>query len=857
MSWSGVWKRCPLDLRAEIGEAMFEQFEEVGELDAIEMVHEAISRGCRTPVKRFRNQSRNKRAKLLARASGLGPDIIESALRLFHLRRRAGLLSAFLDNLGLAHTDGGIDTDPPEPLTVDQLGPAMRKLLRVNPAAHCSLYWDVLTEAGRGIWQNLAAARENLVAVEAEMVAPNPKAATDVPREPECIDFTHLDAMVIDAVVASVAGTEGALSREQARALVEELAALNGKRFISYHHLGFMDGMEDRVDARFPEANEGRRGWYLTGAVAAFARRAEHGRILELLDAHRHDFDRFLRITPWHLLLPLFEALRAEGRVTEAVGIFRPQAVADAGLALREPLLSEIVGFLRYQKVDEAEPLLDLLTQAMALAREPIDPEFDAAVQRRRAHCLRLRRKWSEADALLATIADENDGSLLADRGLVACRIRGLVDVLLPSDPAQRSAYAAELEAGREWFGKATRAKTRRGHGDYCLGVLHLAREEVEQARPHLRRAVAEMQRSSPIYRELGILGRAELYSAFVESTAMESSRVPVSLSALASGLEDRPKEVPDLVRRTLENLALVAPSRTRDFLSDWQSVLGDDFLDIACQGQFLREDEGLRDLVRRRAERTTRSAEQRFFDHEALLAAAIATGEEDAAADELDALEALADEVPERFLKLVDSPERCGTLWDVDDVAQSKARVLRGQGKLGAAASCLRDVAFRLLRDDDRDGVRQAAELAELIESFGVEPEEQLKAAIRQEAPDPVPRVSEKPRETGKILFVGGHETQARYDDALREYFAERYPGIELVLKHPGWESTWARQLKRMESDLQTCDAMVIMRFVRTQLGRALRKHCGKRGIRWYACTGHGLASIRRAIEIAAAHPS
>jgi len=35
--------------------------------------------------------------------------------------------------------------------------------------------------------------------------------------------------------------------------------------------------------------------------------------------------------------------------------------------------------------------------------------------------------------------------------------------------------------------------------------------------------------------------------------------------------------------------------------------------------------------------------------------------------------------------------------------------------------------------------------------------------------------------------------------------------------------------------------NALIIMRFIRTELGRRLRKLCGENGLMWFPCTGRG----------------
>ncbi len=46
-----------------------------------------------------------------------------------------------------------------------------------------------------------------------------------------------------------------------------------------------------------------------------------------------------------------------------------------------------------------------------------------------------------------------------------------------------------------------------------------------------------------------------------------------------------------------------------------------------------------------------------------------------------------------------------------------------------------------------------------------------------------------------------------------------------------------------------QGADAVVLMVLVRTNFGRWVRRTAGEHGLPWVSCTGHGRASMERAI--------
>jgi hypothetical protein len=101
-----------------------------------------------------------------------------------------------------------------------------------------------------------------------------------------------------------------------------------------------------------------------------------------------------------------------------------------------------------------------------------------------------------------------------------------------------------------------------------------------------------------------------------------------------------------------------------------------------------------------------------------------------------------------------------------------------------------------------------------------------------------------------GLILIVGGNETQESQDAALIAWAKQKWPEANFAFRRTGWSSNWGDQLKSMESDLGRARAMVIMRYIRTSLGQALRRKASELDVPWVACTGSGRASMQRALE-------
>jgi hypothetical protein len=72
----------------------------------------------------------------------------------------------------------------------------------------------------------------------------------------------------------------------------------------------------------------------------------------------------------------------------------------------------------------------------------------------------------------------------------------------------------------------------------------------------------------------------------------------------------------------------------------------------------------------------------------------------------------------------------------------------------------------------------------------------------------------------------------------------------VTLTFDFTGWSSNWGRSLDVIERRIAASDAVVVMRFIRTLLGRTVRALCSEHDRPWVACTGHGRDSLLAAIE-------
>lgn len=103
-------------------------------------------------------------------------------------------------------------------------------------------------------------------------------------------------------------------------------------------------------------------------------------------------------------------------------------------------------------------------------------------------------------------------------------------------------------------------------------------------------------------------------------------------------------------------------------------------------------------------------------------------------------------------------------------------------------------------------------------------------------------------------VLFVGGNEKQRRYVAEVEASLRSDLPHVRVEWFTPGWTTNWGGVAVQVEARYPLAHAVVVMAFTPTLLARRVRASAGEAGLPWIACTGHGRASVERAIRQAVA---
>ncbi|MFK7991075.1 MAG: hypothetical protein AB8I08_33960 [Sandaracinaceae bacterium] len=902
-TWLGVWKELEPSLKRQIGEAAFghEKLSKVAVL--------AIARHDRVRRQTVEKWPPEKRAEHFGRMRRLpNAQVAAAMLTNFHYARRGRLVVSFLDFLKVPHKEGLIENiEELAPPARGRMVAAIRRLVATFPRAHVALFLDVISCQSRfEVFSDFDAARVEALGGRGELASrpvapptdtfggqldtglgddtPQPQRQQDAPVDDTPPTFTTLDQVLIRSVLASVADVHGALSPEKVEDLIEEVVQLNLERHQSYFHRGFLAVLMHRdVVLDFPEASDARRGWYACGAILGYKRQGDTDAVVKLL-AENPDLSRELARPGTgyaeRVVSIVFEAYCRHGRFGEVARFLEPTVVGRAGVPFAREMLATASGLIRERREADARRLLDVLLSALPILSEDPDlpVDFEVLLQRRRAHCARLRGDFEGARALLEpqlSVADSGVRSdIFADLGLIECGLRSLADVKLPSDESMLGDFAAQFDKGWSLFEQSSEeGGGGRSHGDFCLGMALFARGDTSSAIPYLERASAGMSANPDRYGRFGPLDSARLALAVALAEQTDLARVPYARDLLRQVLDSKTKAPGYMHRRALIALELTDPEAAIALSEELYGRRGPAALDVLAETRMVRHVPDAMDALLELARRDSVSSERRWMSASVVLdeshamrdavdpeGAAVAR---ERATEALDLMVELGVEEPfttRLIARLADERGSWRTALEPIDAKVVLATLFESKGQFIDASTQLALAFHATLDVDDEWALGKAEALLEDIRALGGE---EAIASLRPRY-DQYRQVFERRSQSGLVvppsvdpadfygivLVVGGNETQLQQDAQIREAIAESWPNVTLIFERTGWSSNWGDQLKNMDGELSRARVVVLMRYLRTMLGRAVRRRCGDLDIPWVTCTGSGRASMLRSIE-------
>ena len=699
-------------------------------------------------------------------------------------------------------------------------------------------------------------------------------AASDEQRPVHQLDcdealFTPLDQLLIRTTFAVAMGAEGAPTAQDFGTVIEELFRLNADRKQTWFHPGFVQALLD-LDLPLPEAadNEARRVWRTFGRISGFARRAD----AELLAAEvLQEWPRAAKILAdgrmgTGLVAPAVRALLAGNRPDRALEVLAaaPPEVADGG-ELFEHVYQRARALLPSGQHGRAADLFDALRtiapHAVGLRMEHPEPyasvdDVLADLARRRSACKRAANKFGAAQGELDGAPTPTSAwcrSLLeSERGLVQARVSHLSNLQFPRSDDERDSLVEGLRRGEGAFASALEIHPEEMRAAYSLGLLAWCTEDFDATVDLLERALRSIE-ADPAGDVAEIVPGMELHRAVALLLGSDLSVTGPAFASLRAALKEGARPPAGVLVSAADALLSRGALHTARFVLEAADAVGTlaPFADVIVEAA---EADGGVDLALRAVEDPTLPPSIRVAAAVAGARAAHQVGDGDSVAR----LVELADDVvADAFDPAVDRAWADALRVEEAlrlEIGPEHAEVAR-LSSLRRAGDDLeaRSVAERLFHraaQDELDGV-DPRDLLVTLRGLGA-PEAEIDALARRLPCEPeLPLRATDDDRPVSIVMVGGNEVQEAYDRSIEQHLLEVHRGkVTVHWVHSGWSANWPRFADKAESLYAECDAVVLSYFVRTNLGRRIRRTAGEADLPWIACAGHGRDAITRAIE-------
>lgn len=702
------------------------------------------------------------------------------------------------------------------------------------------------------------------------------EAADDGSQRP-LTSMTSLDRLLIQAILDAAQGVSGALSRDEVDRAVEEFVRLNGRRALSYYHAGFRDTVFGESPApEGPALDRDGKRFYWAGAIQGWARTRSWPSIVREYDGRDvvRDLGDGSDFASAEAVEPTVRALTDEGRLAELARFVRMPALSGR-LELYELLLNTAIGRLRAKDAQEARPVLDLLVKAAEAmegdgesARAPLFLE----ARRRQAQCLRQLNERHGAEAALRALLklelDERMRSLVkADLGLVASGFSALWEVRLPLAQDDLETVVEKLSLGEKHFrAAAAEDVAEASHGRYCLGVLAVARAAEGGAEAlggdDYREALEHLSKARSVFlgrreRYASICPGADLYLGVASIGNLSREGLAQGPQIMVEGMNAGAKLPPYLVAPLVDAMEFADQDAQRLVYNTVVQADDDSMLDIAAASEPVLEHCGSAvEALQARGRKRNRPGNLAAADLRAALHGRVANGEHEAAAELLNDLESLAQRGAgtEELAELLSDPARYEPAWSREDAAMALAHSHESQGRYDKATEILRDYFHQYASQGTEAGLHDAYGILQKIKQFGIDHSiykdmQDRYDALASSSAQVEAEADHDERPEVKVLIVGGNEVQARAEEQVRKKLHRTHPHVRVEFIHTGWGSNWQKPLEEFVRKLPVFDAVVIMRFMRTELGKRIRRACVNHP--WRSCWGPGqMAQVEAAIK-------
>lgn len=802
------------------------------------------------------------------------------------------LLKAFLDGASIPNDDGFATED--EHPTTEQFEAGIASITGRFSQRDVALYvvYFALFGGSSGFWSNLGQTSALQTMIDQLGLGENYEVSKDGGDETENAEpesntegFTTLDNHLIKTLVASAFQEEGALGEDAIEDLVDEVVEMNSSRQRSLFHRGYFHALFEReFSFHFPGENSERRQWYLCGVLFGLLRRNQVERCVEIFAVSEKELGAELAGSPEspcgpkllpQLCLPLLRA----SHLKFAIQFARCQLPKLTTTSQRAGVIHGLLGhgskLLREGKSAEAEPIFDLLQDFVNDEECELPNGFRLYigpwVKRRKAQCLQAKGSFSAAKTMLGEFDFEDPDpnvspyKALTDLGLIEGGFRSLAAVLPKPGIEQNKALIEGLKRGVTRFEKAIEVGDElAANAHFCMGVLQTLETPTQVAQDRADRfqiAMGGMLDDTEAYSSTGILDWTRFLLALALLETGEPSNYLPAAELIPPVIEIELRFSAFLWERMFEAAALFDDPSLAILIGNYLLSCREEASEcLLANAALLARSEPLFEAVLDRFLARKIPVRKCWSHLEKLLPEALQYQAIEVAGTILDRMESMAftnKEFRGAIIELLENSDRYSPAWETEDAQEALVNLLEIDGKKVEAAQILRERFFHVRASGSQHHAIAARQVLERLQDLHGDPTqfEDLSELLNDSGASE-PSNSAGSSITGRVLYIGGNETQESYRGRLLKELGEEHVDLSVEFYFPGWTSNWNVHLAKLKPMIDRADVVVINPLIRTQLGRHLRGYCNAEHP-WLPCTGRGYDSLLNSILRAAAWAS
>ncbi len=697
-------------------------------------------------------------------------------------------------------------------------------------------------------------------------------------RRPSTARHDAFDNMLIREVVRALANPDDSTIQSELDSTLQILPRISPERSRNYYIVGFADAVLPirKLNWDQPLLNQERRCWYLLGAFNGYWRRGEKeacARLLTELSGVLDDTVSSTSIAENIATAWVIYGIEAAYELGRFGWVRRLLNCADlhwdvAAFAYRrvvDRIVVDVRACLAAAQIDSASQRYECIAD---IPMTDSDSEhYDKIVETNISWLwggLKLASHSYEAayarfNELIGQLpTDCIPASWLVDRGLASVGYRTLAHLGLPKDPTGRRSLQDCLEKGEQDFLDSLQTE-KSGNALIALAMLSylrwgstrdqssggVAKKRIADALAGIPQIEGDPDFSSQnIVATLSFMMAVLLADMLDESAVHEIRRYIEAFRNIQSSLPS------DDLRSLLEGLAVIDPDAAADLVVglasagvDTHEYLKDPaLLEKSIQIQIVAKSKLLSSTMKPRERWAIWLALAMAYERQKLIE------ESSDALDELFGMAMKGDQVDET-LNIYRNGALAEDVIGRENLLQHRAELLLSINRKEDATNDYVELFHRaktkdsgdarLLVDDMREFQLDSLVILDLLKALPPDPSVASKRSGQV--------VSDK---RCTIIFVGGDERQERNQVGVKDELIKYFPNVSVKFLHPGWGANYQKTYDEVYRSRNTVKAMVIMTFVRTNLGRLLR---GINELPWVSCTGHGRNAIYRSLFRAA----